>query len=172
MPHDDRFDVPVRGSRTAVFGYGDQDQPCILAVHGFRGTHGGLEPLAVALAESGHRVLVPDLPGAGQSSPLAGCHDAAGYGDWLRDLAAAVGSPGTLLGHSFGTIIVSAAVARGIPHERVVFVNPIASPVLDSTNRAGTALVWLYYALAQALPKNFRDVCWQTRRSRQSAANS
>jgi pimeloyl-ACP methyl ester carboxylesterase len=160
MSHDqnriprERIDVSVAGTRTAIFAYGEGNRPSVLAVHGFRGSHLGLEPLALALAESGYRVLVPDLPGAGESATLSVQHDAAGYSEWLLDLVAIVGNPRILLGHSFGTVIISAAIARGISHENTVFVNPIVSPVLDNSNKAATAAAQLYYALARWLPES------------------
>lgn len=144
--------MEAAGSRTAVFAYGDPAAPAVLAVHGFRGTHFGLEPVARALAARGHRVLVPDLPATGASTPLDGPHDAAGYARWLAALSGRLGAPPVLLGHSFGSVVVAAAVAAGIPHRAVVLVNPIATPPLEVSRRGAVAATRAYYGLARRLP--------------------
>ncbi|WP_162903647.1 alpha/beta fold hydrolase [Leucobacter sp. wl10] len=144
--------VEILGSRTVVHRYGRDGDPAILAVHGFRGSHSGLEPLARALSTAGYRVLVPDLPGAGASSPLGGPHDLAGHGRWLLELAGAL-APRLLLGHSFGTVVVASAIARGATHAGAVLVNPILRPPLDGPRRIATAAARAYYALAELLPE-------------------
>ncbi len=143
----------IRGSRTAVYAYGSEGGAEIVAIHGFRGTHFGLEPLARALARLGYRVLVPDLPGCGTSSPLEGPHDTSGYGAWLSELADGLESPGLLLGHSFGSVLVGAAIAQGAAHDGSILVNPILRPALRGPRRFATAAARGYYALARRLPE-------------------
>lgn len=145
--------VTVRGSRTTVFAYGNETGPTVLAVHGFRGTHHGLEPLAHALAAFGYRVLVPDLPGAGESTEMWGAHDAITYGTWLRDLAEELSGSAILLGHSFGSVIVASAIAQGAPYTSAVLVNPILTSPLAGPRRIATAATRAYYALAGRLPR-------------------
>lgn len=61
----ERHEVAVRGGVTAYWEYGPRDaDTTIVAVHGFRGEHHGLEPVLAYLPEV--RVLVPDLPGFGR----------------------------------------------------------------------------------------------------------
>ncbi|MGB4137011.1 MAG: alpha/beta fold hydrolase [Microbacterium sp.] len=142
----------MRGADGAlVFAYGPEEGRRLIAVHGFRGTHFGLEPLAVALGRRGFRVLVPDLPGCGQSPPLPGRHDAAGYGAWLRELAAQSGAE-LLLGHSFGSVIVGAALSGSDASQAAVLVNPIVAPPLEGPQRVATAAARLFYAAAAGLP--------------------
>lgn len=148
-----RQDVSVQGSRAALYRYGPEDGPGILAVHGFRGTHAGLEPLAVELAAAGYRVSVPDLPGTGDSSPRAGRHDAAGYGSWIADLLRRLPPQRVVLGHSFGSVIAAHAVRRGARPPGVVLVNPILCPPLDGSRRCVIAAVRAYYALGRVLPE-------------------
>src|SRR5690606_19619659 len=76
--------VEVLGSRTRYWEYGPADAPrTIVAVHGYRGDHHGLEPVVVRLP--GVRVVSPDLPGFGASTPMTGArHSVDGYGRWLR----------------------------------------------------------------------------------------
>src|SRR3954469_4686745 len=107
-------EVQVLGSRTRYWEYGAPDaELTVVAVHGFRGDHHGLEAIVAYLCSRtpGIRVIAPDLPGFGESEPLAGHHDIDGYGAWLSGFLEALGVRGTavLLGHSFGTIVVAGA---------------------------------------------------------------
>ncbi|MBW8872959.1 MAG: alpha/beta fold hydrolase, partial [Leifsonia sp.] len=112
--------VPVREGATVVLGsttrfwdYGDPDAATTLVlVHGFRGDHHGLEPVVAQL--DGIRLVSPDLPGFGASTPLTeAAHDIDGYGRWLSEFVAALELSGrvVLLGHSFGSIVVAASLA-------------------------------------------------------------
>jgi pimeloyl-ACP methyl ester carboxylesterase len=147
--------VDVLGTRTAYWEYGPADAATtIVAVHGYRGEHHGLEPVVAHL--SGIRVISPDLPGFGESAALTDrSHDIAGYGAWLDAFTAALGLRGTavILGHSFGSIVVAAAVAGGMPAPRVILVNPIAQPALQGPNGILSRLTLLYYRLGRALPE-------------------
>lgn len=146
--------VEVAGSVTAWWEYGDADAPAIVLVHGFRGDHHGLEPVVAQL--SGYRIISPDLPGFGISEPMgSGRHDIGGYASWLGQFITAIGldAPYTLLGHSFGSIVASAAVARGLSPERLVLVNPIGAPALEGPRGVMTKLAVGYYRVAAALPE-------------------
>jgi pimeloyl-ACP methyl ester carboxylesterase len=147
--------IPVLGSATAYWEYGDPgSSTTIIMVHGFRGDHHGLEPVVAQLP--GVRMISPDLPGFGESAPLAGIrHDIDGYGAWLRAFVAELGATGrvVLLGHSFGSIVVAAAVAGGLAADNVVLVNPIAAPALAGPRGVLTRLAVFYYWAAAALPE-------------------
>lgn len=152
--------IPVREHRTTVLGsttawweYGEPGAPVIVLVHGFRGDHHGLEPIVANLP--GFRIVSPDLPGFGESAPLDGPHDIAGYAAWLDAFVASLGLGGayTLLGHSFGSIVASAAVAGGLRPERLVLVNPIGAPALEGPRGIMTRLAVAYYRAAAALPE-------------------
>ncbi|WP_433558835.1 alpha/beta fold hydrolase [Pseudonocardia xinjiangensis] len=158
-------EVELRGGRTRFWVYGADDAPHrVVLLHGLRGDHHGLEPIVAHL--TGARVVVPDLPGFGQSSPLPGyAHDVAGYAAWTRDLLAAVAPAGdvVLAGHSFGSIVAAAALGRpapsaagSVPPPRVrglVLVNPIAASALAGPRVVVTRLTVLYHRLAAALPE-------------------
>ncbi|TFC20782.1 alpha/beta hydrolase [Cryobacterium algoritolerans] len=147
--------VTVLGSDTRYWEYGDQAATTtILMVHGFRGDHHGLEPVVAQLP--GLRIISPDLPGFGESGPLTPIrHDIAGYGRWLSELVNALAIPGrtVILGHSFGSIIVAAAVAGGLTADEVVLVNPIAAPALSGPRGILTRLAVFYYWAAAKLPE-------------------
>jgi pimeloyl-ACP methyl ester carboxylesterase len=147
-----RHESDVAGAWTAWWEYGPADGPIVLLVHGFRGDHHGLETIAARLPE--HRVIAPDLPGFGVSGPLEGrAHDIDGYADWLVAFAASVGPIDVLLGHSFGSIVVAQAVARGLDPSRVVLINPIAAPALEGPRGIATRVAVLYYRVGAALPR-------------------
>ncbi len=167
-PYDGRLGrIPVRacdarvlGSTTRYWDYGDPSaDTSIVLVHGFRGDHHGLEPVVAHL--DGFRLISPDLPGFGESEPLGEAHhDIGGYAGWLRAFVASLGLRGrvVILGHSFGSIIVSAALAGGdIPDalhpDDVVLVNPIAAPALKGPRGILTRLAVFYYWLASVLPE-------------------
>lgn len=158
--------VQVEGSRTAFWEYGDPDATTtIVLVHGFRGDHHGLEPIAARLTS--FRAIVPDLPGFGVSEPLCREHDIDAYAGWLRSFVSAVGLHGRfiLLGHSFGSIIVSAMLAEQAEGpevdnaesdrrpDLVVLVNPIGAPALKGPRAVATRLAIFYYWLSAALPE-------------------
>lgn len=145
----------VDGVLTPYWSYGPQraDRTLVM-LHGFRGDHHGLEPLAAQLA--GERVIIPDLPGFGTSAPFRGtAHTVAAYADWLRSFVARLPDAGevVLLGHSFGSVVVAAALANGLPAARAVLVNPIGAPALAGPRGVLSRLALLYYRLGGALPE-------------------
>lgn len=148
----ERREVGVRGGTTAYWIYGDADAPrTLVAVHGYRGEHHGLEPVVAHL--DGVRVISPDLPGFGESAPLPGvAHTLETYADWLTDFASAVAPGADILGHSFGSIVVSAAVAGGLATPRVILVNPIGAPALEGPRGILTRLAVFYYWAGAKLP--------------------
>ncbi len=144
-------DVPLRGGTTYCWRYGaEHGRPQIVLLHGLRGSHEGLEPIVAHLA--GTSLAVPDLPGFGASPPLpADAHDVAGYSRWATDLLDAVAPGGTavLAGHSFGSIVAAATVARGAPVRGLVLINPITAAARTA---AGVDFAVRYHRLAAALP--------------------
>lgn len=147
--------VRVSGSDTRYWDYGPEDAATtIVVVHGYRGEHHGLEPVVAHLGSL--RIVSPDLPGFGESSPLGtGAHDIEGYSTWLIAFVDALRLTGTavILGHSFGSIVVSAALAKGLSTPRLILVNPIAAPALSGPNALMSRLTLLYYRAGRALPE-------------------
>ena len=139
--------LEVLGSSTHYWDYGPPDAALtIVAVHGFRGEHHGLEPVVVQL--HGVRVISPDLPGFGESSPLTEAkHDIDGYARWLTAFVDVLALPvrPIILGHSFGSIVVAAAVAGGLVTPRLILLNPIAAPALHGPKAFITSLAIFYY---------------------------
>lgn len=158
-----RHEVSVRGGVTAYWEYGDPNATTTLvAVHGYRGEHHGLEPVVAYL--DGIRVLSPDLPGFGQTPPLPGVvHDLDSYAAWLTDFVAAVAPGSAILGHSFGSIVVAAAVAGGLETPRVILVNPIGAPALEGPRGILTRLAVFYYWAGARLPRRLGEALLRNR---------
>lgn len=153
----ERHEARVLGGVTAYWVYGPADaETTIVAVHGFRGEHHGLEPVVAHLP--GVRVISPDLPGFGETAPVPGrTHDLDLYAEWLREFATIVAPGAVILGHSFGSIVVAAAVAGGLATPRVILVNPIGAPALEGPRGVLTRLAVFYYWAGAKLPQPIGD---------------
>lgn len=138
---------------TRYWDYGPKDAPTvIIAVHGFRGEHHGLEPVVAHLPDV--RIISPDLPGFGETPPLPGrAHDLSAYVEWLMAFVAAAAPGAVILGHSFGSIVTAAAVAHGLETPRLILINPIGAPALEGPRGILTRLAIFYYAAGARLPK-------------------
>jgi len=147
----------VIGGTTAYWVYGDDTaETTIVAVHGFRGEHHGLDPVVAHLP--GIRVVSPDLPGFGETPPLPGrTHDLDTYAAWLRAFVADVAPDAIVLGHSFGSIVSAAAVAGGLPTPKLILVNPIGAPALEGPRGILTRLAVFYYLAGAKLPRPLGD---------------
>lgn len=142
----------VAGVETRWWEYGPEDAAhTILAVHGYRGDHHGIEPVIAQLPE--YRVIGPDLPGFGGSGTFADGHTVEAYANWLIEFSARFPTPLTVLGHSFGSIVTAAAIEAGLRPERVILMNPIAAPALRGPKAVGTLLAAAWYRLAGVLPE-------------------
>jgi pimeloyl-ACP methyl ester carboxylesterase len=147
-----RREIEVLGGVTAFWEYGDTDAATtVVAVHGFRGEHHGLEPVVAHL--EGVRVISPDLPGFGETLPIPGRrHDLELYADWLTAFAGAAAPEAVILGHSFGSIVSAAAVAAGLETPALILVNPIGAPALEGPRGILTRLAVFYYWAGAHLP--------------------
>ena len=86
-----------RGAVIRTFEGGEG--PPLLLVHGFGGAAWNFSELAPLLP--GRRLIIPDLPGHGGSSPLP-APSLAGFADVLAEL---LGEPADVLGHSLGGVV-------------------------------------------------------------------
>jgi 4,5:9,10-diseco-3-hydroxy-5,9,17-trioxoandrosta-1(10),2-diene-4-oate hydrolase len=94
----------VKGTRLRYFVAGDG--PPLVLVHGLGGAASNWRELAPPLARS-RRVLVPELPGHGGSSPLPAAATITPYADRVLAVAEREGMvPAPFVGHSMGGIVV------------------------------------------------------------------
>lgn len=158
-----RETVEVAGGTTAYWVYGADDATrTIVAVHGFRGEHHGLEPIVAYLG--GVRVISPDLPGFGETPPLPGVsHTIETYRDWLTAFASTVAPGAVILGHSFGSIVAAAAVADQLATPDLILVNPIGAPALQGPRGILTRLAVFYYWASARLPARVGDALLRSR---------
>ena len=144
----------IDGSLCVYYEYpsaGDSDKTLVM-IHGYRGNHRGLQAIAGGLKK--YRVIIPDLPGFGESQPLKTTHSIQAYSDWLHKFLGALQQTDKahLMGHSFGSLVVGFYATQHSPRS-VSLVNPVSSPALEGQRAAFTNLTKLYYSLASALPK-------------------
>lgn len=149
-------EIEVLGSTTRYWDYGPlHADRTIVICHGYRGDHHGLEPVVARLGE--YRIVSPDLPGFGASTPMTGQpHSIDGYARWFAGFVRAMDlEHAVVLGHSFGSIVTAHAVADGAARggwtpPALILVNPIAS---DPARVGGVGVTRLYYGLARRLPE-------------------
>lgn len=166
--------VSARTSRYTVWRYparlaaGETARRTMVWVHGFRGDHHGLALIADVLSacDDDVEVLVPDLPGFGDSAAFPDAEHSvhhyvdaldSGLGELLAPRRRDTARP-WLLGHSFGSVVASRWAARS-PESwaGLALVNPISEPALSPgstlTERWAARLAQGYYEAAAALPQ-------------------
>ncbi|HMI09770.1 MAG TPA: alpha/beta hydrolase [Candidatus Saccharimonadales bacterium] len=148
------------GSTTHYWEYNSEKRPTIIMVHGFRGTHHGLERIVRQLED--FHVIVPDLPGFGESDPFTkDTHNLDQYvafvGEFIKQMDG--DEKPILLGHSFGSIVASHyAVKKPKTIEKLILINPIGAPALKGSKAALTHLAIFYYWLGRTLPANLSNI--------------
>jgi pimeloyl-ACP methyl ester carboxylesterase len=124
----------------------------IIFIHGYRGNHHGLEAIAGALED--FHVIIPDLPGFGESTPFSGEHSIDAYSDWLAEFIKKLTpkQKPILLGHSFGSIICSAFASKSDAIELLILENPVSAPALKGPNALVTKIAQGFFKLSGSLP--------------------
>ena len=125
----------------------------IVMIHGYRGNHRGLEAIVGGLGD--YRVIVPDLPGFGESSELTSVHNLDAYANWLGQFLSelALISTANLVGHSFGTLIVG-HYASTRDCKSIVLINPVSGPALSGPRAFLTRITSAFYHLSNLLPES------------------
>ncbi len=118
------------------YGYGlvDGSDDIVILLHGWGLAHASYRAAGEALGRRGYRVVVPDLPGFGESSdlPLFGV-SLRTYSDamrrFLEQCGDVAGEPVHLVGHSFGGA-VAAQLAHDAPElvKSVTLVSSVSGP--------------------------------------------
>jgi pimeloyl-ACP methyl ester carboxylesterase len=77
------------------------------------------------------------------------------YAKWLKSFVAAVGlEQPAVVGHSFGTLIVSAAEASQNLFSKIVLVNPVAGGRVKGISKLLLEFVKFYYWVAHSIPES------------------
>lgn len=149
-----RHEVQIMQVQTTYWHYpsANEKAPTIVLIHGYRGNHHGLEAIAGGLAE--FNLIIPDLPGFGLSQPLQVEHSIENYSWWLGEFLATLALPEKphLLGHSFGSIVVSHHAAHGANIRTLILENPVSAPALKGPNAPITKIAQSFFKLAELLP--------------------
>lgn len=148
-------EVEVLGSSTHYWEYGPKDaEHTIVIAHGYRGDHHGFEPVIARMPQL--RIIGPDLPGFGSSTPMTeASHNIDGYRRWLAGFIEALGlpTPPVVLGHSFGSMVATRAIAEGMPARALILVNPIATDPKIGAGVGITRLTRAFYGASRGLPR-------------------
>ena len=149
-----RKTVTISGTESVYFEYPTKSEGAqtIVMIHGYRGNHRGLEAIVGGLAN--YRVIVPDLPGFGESEQLSIKHSLDSYANWLEQFLIRLGltSQVNLVGHSFGTLVVGHyATARQC--RSIVLINPVSAPALAGPRAFLTRITSSFYHLSNVLPE-------------------
>jgi pimeloyl-ACP methyl ester carboxylesterase len=124
----------------------------LVLVHGYRGDHHGLEAFAGGLTD--FNVYSPDLPGFGTSAALNVEHSLNSYADWFKAFLQEIKLENPLVvGHSFGTLVVSATEAKLGLFEKIVLVNPVAGGRIVGVSKLLMEFVKFYYWVAHIVPE-------------------
>jgi pimeloyl-ACP methyl ester carboxylesterase len=145
--------IEICGSSVKYWTFNPGKPQTIVMIHGFRGTHHGLQLIIDNLAD--FTIIIPDLPGFGESTPMKTCsHDINGYTQFLSQFIKQVAPlKPALLGHSFGSIVASHFAAENPQAiSKLVLVNAIAEPALKGPQKIATKFAIFYYWLGQKLP--------------------
>jgi pimeloyl-ACP methyl ester carboxylesterase len=123
-------------------------------IHGYRGNHHGLEAIAGAITDLD--IYIPDLPGFGQSDAFRNEHNIANYAKWLNSFidSLELKKKPHLLGHSFGSIVVSAFAAKFDSIASLILENPVAAPALKGPKALTTAVAKGFFWFAEVLPES------------------
>ena len=128
---EERF-AELRGARVRYLVAGEGD-PLVL-LHGLAGAAANWRALAPLLLP-GRRVLVPELPGHGGSSPLPAAPSLNAYADRLAELIEGETGPAPVVGHSLGGAIVLRLAIRH-PELVTAIVLAGAAGISSGTRRA------------------------------------
>jgi pimeloyl-ACP methyl ester carboxylesterase len=112
--------------------------PVVLLIHGSPGNGKAWARVGEHLAGR-YRVIAPDLPGYGETTPQPPEHDPdVGYASELVEaLVRHVGPPAVLAGHSYGGVVALAVALRGnVPVRALALFEPVAVKVLSMAHES------------------------------------
>jgi pimeloyl-ACP methyl ester carboxylesterase len=148
VPHE-RIEITANDADTHVVTAGS-GAATVVFVPGTNFNAAASLPIATALAETGHRVVLPDVPGQpGLSSGQRGLSGGrlSWYGEWLSDVIEKVPvDSAVVMGHSFGAAI---ALSNASPQiKRLVLVSPGGLTRLRLT--PGLLAAWVAWSVRPA----------------------
>jgi pimeloyl-ACP methyl ester carboxylesterase len=147
-----RRTITVMGRETTYWERNPEWPLTIVLLHGFRGNHKGL--LDVGRQFPGFRVIIPDLPGYGESEPLSVKHTLRNYALWLDAFAGAIYLDEWICwSHSYSGSISLIQAASGT-HKPQCMISVSMAVIRRSP---AILMSTLYYRAGTLLPKNFQQ---------------
>ena len=124
-----------------------EQKNAIIFLHGFPGSHNGIVEMADKV--TGRRIIVPDLPGCGESEPFDIKHVLKTYAKWLNDFLDSLSiNKVVVVGHSFGArVALMFSVYYPEKIDKLILITPV-SKADNLVARLGS----LNYKLAGFLP--------------------
>lgn len=155
-----RREVIIGKEKTVYWFYpasAKKSQGSVIFIHGYRGNHHGLEAIAGAITHLD--VYIPDLPGFGESEAFVAAHSIEHYALWTAGFIKSLRlkQKPHLLGHSFGSIVVSCYAAGHAEIASLILENPVSAPALKGPKAATTLVAKAFFALAALLPEKAGD---------------
>lgn len=143
--------VLINGTVTRYWIFNPKKKETLVLIHGYRGNHRGLSWLAAKL--NNYRLIMPDLPGYGESESLKISHTMAHYAGWLKKFIKKIHPhPYVLVGHSYGASVCAVFAARTpVNLKKLILISPVAE-----SNTLVALLGRAYYSLAARLPAGLR----------------
>jgi pimeloyl-ACP methyl ester carboxylesterase len=146
-----RHTISIGGRRVVYWERNPHWHETIVLLHGFRGNHKGLTDLAQHL--DGFRLIMPDLPGYGESEPLERPHTLENYAEGLDGFVGALHlGEWHSWSHSYSGSLSLIQAARG-RHKPVTVVSVSLAAVRQDL--ASLLSTW-YYRLGETLPESWR----------------
>jgi len=147
------------GKQVAYWERNPQWPQTIVMLHGFRGSHKGL--IDVVQHFDGYRLILPDLPGYGESEPMEVPHTLTNYALWFDAFLAAIELDAFVSwSHSYGGAIAWIQAAEGVHRPQAVVA---VSPAVPYRNLANIVLGVSYW-LIQWLPLRMQQWVIASRR--------
>ncbi len=122
-----KYTVTLDDTNLHYWTYGSSKDTPLIVIHGFRGTHHGLEYIIEHL--KGYYVITPDLPGFGDTPAFKQkSHSIENFATVVNKLIDSLGvKRPILLGHSMGTVVAAEMVKqRPDSFDQLILVNSVA----------------------------------------------
>jgi pimeloyl-ACP methyl ester carboxylesterase len=120
--------IDIDGKKVRYFTNGRKGKDTLLLLHGFMSDASSLVPLAQHL-QADQPIIIPDLPGFGESEALDSTEGLQAYVDWCRRFLQVmkIEAPSSIVGYSFGAYIavLYASLFPQSPETKLILLTPV-----------------------------------------------